>query len=58
MVLEDIFNYEEKMKSHLEKIVGVAQEHKDELTILEVTKLLDKQIEICNKFEEYVKKAH
>ena len=44
-------------REHLEKLVLLARDEKDELTALEITKMLDEQVNSCNEFEVLVNKA-
>ena len=56
-IFEKSYELECQYRDHIDKIVKLAREEFDELTAIEMAKLLDAQIDSCNDFELYLKKA-
>ena len=56
-IFEDAYKLECEYKVHLEKIVGDARKVGDELTVLEMAKMLGDQIDSCNEYEMLLNKA-
>jgi ferritin len=56
-VFEQAYATECEYREHLEKIVLLARAEQDELTAIEIAKMLDDQVESCNEFEVLLNKA-
>ena len=56
-IFEKAFTLECEYREHLEKLVILARQNEDELTALEMAKLLDMQVDSCNDFEVILNKA-
>ena len=56
-IFEEAYALECQYRDHLENLAAVCRKHNDELSVLKVAELLDKQVESCNEFELILKKA-